>query len=201
MSVYNSTAKRFRSMNILINNPLLSDREELEAFYRFTITDTFDKNHIDDPEGIIDEIKHQMKTYANYFKTRGKEDFLLIAKKEKQIIGTIAYGKMNKSVRNNIPESLREIKEIKCAYVHPDFQNQGIGNRLWQTVLSTMKKEKIERACLDSSYKISQKFWTRKIGNPTIFMKDYWGEGEHQLIWFFHIDEVLPHLPKQNTTS
>jgi len=167
-----------------IDMPAAADEEELYSFYRRTITDTFKKNGIDDPQGVIHEVGHQMKTFST------PDDLLMLARLDGKIIGTIAYGKMNKSVSTNIPECLNDLKEIKGVYIHPDYQGEGIGSFLWKKMINTLKNQNVDKVCLDSGYRISQQYWKKKIGEPTFFMKDYWGKGEHQLIWVFHVDDV-----------
>ncbi len=172
-------------MNIQIHKVDETDREKLRRFYLLTITDTFAKNGINDPEGIIGEVDHQMEIFNH------PGDLLFLATNDGEFIGTIAYGTMNTTVSNNIPNNLQHLKEIKGVYVHPEFQNRGIGSQLWHTIIDQLKKNAVEEVCLDSGYKISQQFWKKKIGEPTFFMKDYWGEGEHQMVWVFRITDVL----------
>ena len=172
-------------MNIQIHKVDETDREKLRRFYLLTITDTFAKNGINDPEGIIGEVDHQMEIFNH------PGDLLFLATKDGEFIGTIAYGTMNTTVSNSIPNNLQHLKEIKSVYVHPEFQNRGIGSQLWHTIIDQLKKNAVEEVCLDSGYKISQQFWKKKIGEPTFFMKDYWGEGEHQMVWVFRITDVL----------
>jgi predicted cupin superfamily sugar epimerase/GNAT superfamily N-acetyltransferase len=164
------------------------DRKEVEAFYRETIADTFKRNGIDDPDGVKEEVKHQMETFDR------QTDRVLLARISDRLVGTIACGQQNRSVRNNIEESLKELPEIKGVYVHPDYQSRGIGTRLWKTMLTSLYKEGVEKACLDSGYRLSQKYWTKKIGEPEITIKDYWGKGEHQMIWFFEINPLYKDL-------
>lgn len=164
------------------------NEEELRAFYTYTIGHTFQANGIDAPDEIPSEVRHQIKTL-----NRDSDD-LIIARYEGRIVGTIACGQQNKSVNKNIPESLRNIPEIKGVYVHPDFQGKGIGSILWKSMITRFHKRHIKRACLDSGYRISQNFWAKLLGEPSIFMKDYWGEGEHQKIWFFSVDNQYKRL-------
>lgn len=171
-------------MNIQIDTALSGDRQELREFYTRTISDTFRNNGINDSDGLSSEIENQMKTFEN------PEDFIMLARINGKIIGTIAYGTMNKSVSSNIPEELKQFNEIKGVYIHPDFQNRGIGSFLWKTMIAELQNRNVVTACLDSGYKLSQKYWKKKIGEPTYFLKDYWGAGEHQLIWFFNLNTL-----------
>lgn len=175
-------------MNIQFDIPSEVDRDELYRFYLLTITDTFYKNGINDRKGITGEVEKLMKIFDN------GNDVLMLARIEEKIIGTIAYGIINKSVSDTIPEDLLGLKEIKGVYIHPDFQFQGIGSDLWNKMITYLKNADIKKACLDSGYKIAQQYWKKKIGEPTYFMKDYWAEGSHQLIWVFQISDVLKEI-------
>lgn len=167
--------------------PGKKDRAELEAFFRTTITDTFRRNGIQDPSGIEDEVEHQMETFDS-----GEE--MIIARIDGRIVGTIACGRQNRSVRDNISGELKGLPEVKGVYVHPDYQSRGIGSHLWKTMISELHERGIARACLDSGYRLSQQYWTGKIGEPDVVMKDYWGKGEDQMIWFFPIEDLYTGL-------
>ena len=50
-------------MNIQINEPGENDEGELESLFLLTITHTFKLNKINDPEDMLQEVKHQMNTW------------------------------------------------------------------------------------------------------------------------------------------
>jgi GNAT superfamily N-acetyltransferase len=171
-------------MNIEIKNASANDRDQLYRFFLHTITHTFHKNGINDPGGLESEIQNKMTMFDS------SDDVLFLAKIEGRIIGTIAYGSMNEWVRANVPDELQGLKEIKSVYIDPEYQNRGIGTLLWGKMLDYLTNSHIEEVCLDSGYKISQLYWKKKIGEPTFFLKDFWGKGDHQLIWVFQVDQI-----------
>ncbi|MBB6479347.1 GNAT family N-acetyltransferase [Spirochaeta isovalerica] len=172
---------------LILMVPIEKDRPALEDFFRQTITDTFFRNNINDPAGIEEEVKHQLETFDS------RED-MLTARLGDRIVGTIACGRQNRSVSSNIDRELRELPEIKGVYVHPEYQSAGIGSFLWKTMITRLHDRGVPEACLDSGYKLSQEYWKRMIGAPDIIMKDYWGKGEDQMIWFFLIEDQYKRL-------
>ena len=46
-----------------------------------------------------------------------------------------------------------------------------------------LRDKGINQFCLDSGYSNAQKIWRKKFGEPDYFIKDYWGEDRHHLIW------------------
>lgn len=182
-------------MNFELSAPVPGDEAELEEFYRTTISDTFRVNGIDAAGEIEGEVEHQMNTFHSATASRGERDFQLIARIEGQLAGTIAAGKQNRSVNENIPSRLKDLPEIKGVYVHPDYQSKGLGSRLWKTMISALHEKGVDKACLDSGYPLSQAYWKKKIGEPAIVMKDYWGPGADQMIWFFSVKDLYRNLP------
>jgi len=73
--------------------------------------------------------------------------------------------------------------ELGTAFVRPDYQGQGIGNLLLNSMTQVLIDKGINQFCLDSGYSNAQKIWRKKFGEPDYFIKDYWGEDQHHLIW------------------
>lgn len=110
------------------------------------------------------------------------ETAVFVAEMEERMVGTIAIIKPNAIISENI-NTEKNVFEIACVYVHPDFQRQGIGKILFQHI----KKELIQRGqvkyYLDAGFSSSQQYWRQLLGEPSVILKDYWGEGQHHFIW------------------
>lgn len=48
----------------------------------------------------------------------------------------------------------------------------------------------IEEFCLDSGYTKAKKIWNKKLGEPNIIMKNYWGEGYDHSIWYRKLEDI-----------
>lgn len=71
------------------------------------------------------------------------------------------------------------------------IKNKGLAVNFLQGIFQVLKSKGIKEFCFDSGYKEAQQMWTNKFGNPNILLKDYWGEGEHHMIWRRQVDNVL----------
>ncbi len=76
-------------------------------------------------------------------------------------------------------------------YVHPDYQRQGIGSQLLHEMYAVLNRHGIEEFCLDSGFTIAQRVWKKKFGDPDYFLENYWGDGEHHMIWRIKVNEVI----------
>lgn len=168
------------------------DIEHLHNFYRFVITHTFEKEGI---AHLKDDIEREIETKKKYLEDailyNGKKRYFLLAIVENQIIGSIEYGPVSPLIVKETNEEYQHLPEVGSLYVHPNYQKQGIGSKLLQGIFQVLKSKGIKEFCFDSGYKEAQQMWTNKFGNPNIFLKDYWGEGEHHMIWRRQVDNVL----------
>ena len=101
----------------------------------------------------------------------------------KNIAGTIALTIPSKLITDNVTFDLINIPEVAAFYVIPQFQKQGVGSLLLKSLIKYMQKAHIDSFVLDSGYKKAQKFWIKKLGKPTIILKDYWKKDSHHMIW------------------
>jgi GNAT superfamily N-acetyltransferase len=83
-----------------------------------------------------------------------------------------------------------DVYEIGTVFVHPGYQRRGIGSLLFNTMLLTFLNRGIEEFCMDSGYASAQTIWTRKLGDPDYWLKDYWGEGSDHMIWKRKVKDV-----------
>jgi len=178
-------------MDILIVRPSVKNKEEIANLFRKTINYAFQQDGlVDRLNDIEDEISKQLDFLNKDFKSNGKNIYFLIAKIDGKIVGTIAKSKPNKIIQENIKENLKKAPEITSVYVLPEFQNKGIGTKLFQSMLKYFKQERVKRFVMDGGYKKSQLFWIKKVGRPTFILKDYWGKNLDHMIWILDIQDT-----------
>lgn len=170
-------------MDIYIKIPQKEDLEELRNLFDRTISDAFQQDGIDDPEGIIIEVEKQMDSLHQFVECPDSTKFYLIAHTKDTIIGTIGYSKANSLIQGSLNIDLENIPEVKSVYVLPEYQSKGIGSLLFNAILLCLHHKKITTFCLDGGYKKSQGFWINKLGAPSVTLKNYWGEGLDHMIW------------------
>lgn len=180
-------------MTIKITRPRIKDLQQIHQLFEVTIKDNFRA------EGILEtleteanqEIQALIRTLAADFESGGEEEYHLLARIESKVVGTIAYGKANPLITNNIDAKYHKVLEVKSVYILPQFQNKGIGSLLFQRILSRLSTIGIKDFYLDSGYKKAQSFWTKKLGEPICTLKDYWAEGSHHMIWYGRVNELI----------
>ncbi|MBM6619617.1 GNAT family N-acetyltransferase [Bacillus suaedaesalsae] len=170
--------------NIKIRRPRINDVHELTEFFRIVLFDTFTKEGIDH---LLEDLEEEIKAKENYFmndmNSDGKDRYFLIALKEDKIIGTIEHGITSELINTCTGNTYKGLQEVGTIFVHPNFQNRGIGNLLLSEMYMNLKSKGLTEFCLDSGYRTSQKIWTKKFGNPDYLLKDYWGKDFHHMIW------------------
>jgi GNAT superfamily N-acetyltransferase len=178
---------------IEIRRPRIENREELNQFFRFVITDTFAREGL---AGLIDDIEAEIEGKNNYLQmdlnSKGEKRYFLIALAGNKIIGTIEYGQASKLIHESTNGKLGNLVEVGTVFVHPDYQRKGIGNKLLAEMLQTLKGRGIVDFCLDSGYKTAQAIWKKKFGEPNYLLKDYWGQGQDHMIWKISTIGVYP---------
>lgn len=177
-------------MDIYITRPQKEDVHELEKLFISSIKDAFKQEGVDDSQGIREEVAIQMAFLQQDFNSQGSEVFYWIARSREQIVGTIAYSETSKLIQDNFQIDFQNIPEIRSVYILPEFQGQGVGSLLFNTILVSLHQKNIRQICLDGGYKKSQKFWIKKLGNPSLTLKDYWGEGADHMIWLRNLGEL-----------
>lgn len=162
----------------------MEDIEELNEFFRIVVADTFASEGLSE---LIDDIEAEIDSKKNYLKldldSKGERRYFLIALAEDKIIGTIEYGPASKLIQDCTNGELGKLVEVGTVFVHPEYQRQGIGNKLLAKMLYTLKARGIVEFCLDSGYKNAQTIWKKKFGEPDYLLKNYWGQGQDHMIW------------------
>lgn len=177
-------------MNINITRPQKEDVEELNRLFAAGILDAFHQDGIDDNDGIRVEVEKQLSLLQQDLESQGSEVYFLLARTEAEIVGTIAYGEPNNLIRDNLAIDWQGIPEITSVYVLPAFQGQGVGTLLFNSILCCLQYKNVAKFCLDGGYKKSQRFWIKRLGDPTVTLKDYWGKGLDHLIWLRNLQDV-----------
>ncbi|MBZ2174316.1 GNAT family N-acetyltransferase [Schnuerera sp. xch1] len=179
-------------LNIEIRRPKLKDKEELHNFFKIVIKDTFIREGIENNVYDLEqEIKFKKKYLQYDLDSNGKLRYFLIAEHNENIIGTIEYGQSSDLIDSCTNGELKHLVEVGTVFVRPDYQKQGIGNLLLNSIYEAMKNRGIEEFCLDSGYSNAQKIWIKKFGSPHYFLKNYWGENRHHMIWRITLSKVL----------
>jgi GNAT superfamily N-acetyltransferase len=178
--------------NIEISRPKFEDEELINEFFKTVIRDTFERNGILDlTDTIEEEIKDKRRCLNQDIESDGKNRYFLIAKENEKIVGSIEYGPSNDLIISCTNGELKDIVEIGTVFVHPDYQNKGIGSRMLNLIFKELKGNSIKEFCFDSGYKTAQKIWVKKFGNPEYHLKDYWGEDSDHMIWRLNVEDVI----------
>jgi len=131
---------------IIIRRPQLTDSKELHEFFFLVIADTYEKEGI---AKLFEDQKNEWETKKSYLKSdldsQGDERFfwLAIHEETKKIVGTIEYGIANELIQKNVKEDLLDFPEIGTVFVHPSYQNRGIGTMLLQKMLTTLESNNV----------------------------------------------------------
>lgn len=170
--------------NIEIRRPNHEDVEELHHFFELVINHTFAREGLANLVDVIeDEIKDKKGYLREDLESNGIKHYFLIAVDNERVIATIEYGPANQIIVNCTQGELKDVVEVGTVFVHPDFQGQGIGTMMLDSIYLVLKNKNIEEFCLDSGYATAQKIWRKKLGEPDYLLKNYWGDGYHHMIW------------------
>lgn len=171
-------------LKLEIRRPQKEDINKLGDFFKYVITDTFKKEGIGEK---LDDIEAEIKMKNQYletdFKSNGEKRYFLIALAGEQIIGSIEYGPASELIQTCTHNALTGFLEIGTVLVHPDFQQQGVGNQLLKAIYARLQAIAITEFCLDSGYPRAQTIWKNKFGEPDYLLKDHWGKGFDHMIW------------------
>lgn len=171
---------------IILRRPEPTDTPALHLFFLHVIQDTFAKEGLAE---LGDDQNHEWATKKKYLaddlESQGQKRFFWLAEDEetKEIIGTIEYGEANDFIQQTLKEDLSNCPEIGTVYVHPNYQNRGIGTKLMKKMLTTLVLKNVPSFCLDSGYKQAQMIWQKKFGQPDFVLEHFWGSNSHHMIW------------------
>jgi GNAT superfamily N-acetyltransferase len=178
--------------SIEITRPKFEDIEHINKFFEIVIRDTFERNGISYlVDTIKEEIEDKRRCLNQDIESCGRNRFFLIAKEEDKIVGSIEYGPSNELILSCTNGELKDLVEIGTVFVHPDYQNMGLGKRMLNQIFMELKKNGIKEFCLDSGYKTAQETWINRFGKPEYHLKDYWGEDADHMIWRVRVEDVI----------
>lgn len=172
-------------MQVQINRPLQKDITKIQKLFHTVLVDTFKKNEIHEAyDGEIQYlVERNTKNVKQDITSNGSQEYFLVARNEQQVVGIIGFGSPSKEIRKNYKIDFENIPEIKNAFILPEFQRNGIGTQLFEKLIEVLKEKGIEEFVLDSGFTSAQVYWKKKLGNPIVTAKNYWGDGTDYLIW------------------
>lgn len=109
-----------------------------------------------------------------------------IARNEEEIVGVIGYGPRGKTVEDALQKLNQKeegMVEVFSAYVSPSLQRQGIGSRLLKTLLDDLKNMSHQHYALYTGYTKGKSFWTNRLGNPSVILKNYFPGNVDCWVW------------------
>jgi GNAT superfamily N-acetyltransferase len=169
---------------MIITRPLEEDVAELKSLFQVVISHTFEQDGIGDlKEAINEEVEKQISFINLDLQSSGQEMYFLLAKDRGKIIGTGAFGKPSQTVREQLEIEEDNIPEITSFYVLPNYQGEGVGTFLYNSILLSLLVKNVKEICLDGGYQKSIGYWTNKIGEPDVVLPDYFGEGLKYVFW------------------
>ncbi|MHA2854383.1 GNAT family N-acetyltransferase [Paenibacillus lautus] len=177
--------------HVEIRRPNRNNMKAMEHFFRFVITDTFAKEGLADlSEDIEQEIDSKIRCLNADIATNGEQRYFLIGLIDNGVVSSIEFGPSNALIRKSSNGDLHDVVEIGTVFVHPDYQQQGIGNLMLHIMFLTLLNKGITEFCLDSGYTRAQKIGKKKLGEPDYVLQDHWGRGVDHMIWRRRMTDV-----------
>jgi len=175
--------------NIQINEALIKDKARINEFFEIVLMHTFEANGITEIEGLLtEEIEDKRLCLDQCFDSKGLDRYFLIGKVDELIVASVEYGLSNKLLNDCTNGVLKDMLEIGTVFVHPDYQQRGIGHMMLTKIFERLLSQGVKKVCFDSGYKTAQKIWKKKFGQPTYYLKDYWGDDSHHMVWVIDIE-------------
>lgn len=176
-------------MSIEIKRVTKENRNEIERLFHKTLLDSFDKEAID--KSHYDEIAVESKLHLNCIdsdiKSNGRDEFYLTASVDDKIVGIIGYGSANDVIRNHLKADFKICPEMKGLYILPSYQKRGIGSMLIKKIITSLKDNSYDQYCFDCGFKLIQPLWTKKFGQASLILKDYYCLGADHMIWHIRL--------------
>jgi len=188
---YTIGGKISQMKNISIHRPTSTDVKELHQLFKTVITDTYEKEGLGDyHEEINNEIEEKKKFLEEDIESNGEKRFFLAARSQDKIVGVISYGPCGELIKKLSNNRFDNVGEIGTAFVLPEYHNKGIGTILLNSMFLSLIGRNIDEFCLDSGYTIAKQIWLKKLGEPVIVVKNYWGEGYDHIIWYRKLKDI-----------
>ena len=140
------------------------DISSLGEFARFTYAKAF--GHSFDPDDLSRHLTHNLST--EYFRDANIADIILLAEQDARLIGYVQFGAAH------VPMASAEDRELRRIYVHPDFQNKGVGKTLMDAALAHPQLAAARDVYLD--------VWDRNLGARALYKRyDFNVVGAHKM--------------------
>lgn len=179
---------------LIINRPAENDLAALHELFEVTVRDTFAREGISealhgDLQSEIDGLKATLQRDVD---SDGTLEYFLVARLGGRVVGTVATGPSGRFMQSNVVADFTVTPEIKCLYVHPEHQGQGIGSRLFDAMIEHLRRSGVTQCCFDSGYRQAQRCWLKKAGEPTVVLENYWGDGADHMFWLLSLTSERP---------
>lgn len=179
-----TVSEKFDLSKVIIEKAVLADEAQICSFFELMLIDTFKQNDIWEMQALLhEEIKEKCRFIHESLTEHHTQRYFLVAKFDDKIIGTIASGPANNDILEGSGGQCEGWQEIGTVFVHPNYQGIGVGHLMIQAIEQWLKNQGICHYSLDSGYKLAQKTWTKRYGEPTYLLKDHWAEGADHMIW------------------
>lgn len=172
-----------------IERPSRHDLGSAYIVFENAITLAFQQEDI--IEEASEEIEYKKSLIRASVENPDSEMIFLVAKLEGRVIGTVSFGPCGDDIRVCTNNELNHVGELGSLYVLPEYQGQGVGSRLIETMLQHLQSNGVKHFCLDCGLKVAQEKWLRKFGEPYKMLKDYWGKGSHHLVWLCDVADYI----------
>lgn len=178
------------ALPIAIDRPTSKDKAELASLISTVTAHAFAREQIvlDSPAILNNEIQRKINDFQTDLDSEGTREHFLVARLKGKIVGCIAFGAVTQTLQENFPEARENAYEIKHMLVLPQYQRRGIGTLLFTSILSDLQKTGTTTYFLDSGFKTAQKYWTNRIGLPTVVLQDLFGPGQDFMLWKRSLD-------------
>jgi len=113
---------------MIVREATEKDVKFLTELARITYIDAFGDSFT--PEDLKDVLERDQS--EGFFEKAINEHIILIAENNTQMLGYIKFGKIGLPIDNPHPSD----KELHRLFVHPEFQNQGVGKNLMNNALT-----------------------------------------------------------------
>ncbi|MBS4197724.1 GNAT family N-acetyltransferase [Lederbergia citri] len=157
-----------------------SDILELDELFRNCLKDLVIREKKDSTL-IADEVENLNRVVQESYDNN--EVHFFVTEIQNKIVGSIALKRPNRDITENI-NTIPNVYEVAGVYILPSFQRQGVGQFMFQQIKKELALQGKKEFYLDAGFSSSQQYWKHVLGEPSVILEDYWGQGEHHLIWF-----------------
>lgn len=120
--------------------------------------------------------------------------YFFIARHGKTIVGTLAYGIPEDTVREGLRRlgrtDLSSVVELKSLFIKPSAQRQGVGSKLFAAVTEDIREKEYDYLTVFTGFLAGKSFWEKQFGKATIILEQYDGE-EKLWVWVKKITKMI----------